>query len=294
MAKPFIKWVGGKRQLLDVLHENLPKDMHKIDTYIEPFVGGGALLFDILESHNFKNVYVFDLNLSLINTYKSIKYNIDELINELKNIEDDYKKLDTDDRKDFYYNKRDLFNLQIKSLNENDINTLHSALFIFLNRTCFNGLYRVNRNGLFNVPQGSYKNPKILDRDALKEANKILQNVTIKYGSYEKSMEFVSQSTLIYCDPPYRPISKQNFKSYNESGFNDESQVKLADFFNLADKKSAKIILSNSDPKNNDENDNFFDDLYSNFNIQRVSATRLVNSKASARNKISEILVKNY
>lgn len=170
---------------------------------------------------------------------------------------------------------------------------LRAALFIYLNKTCFNGLYRVNSKGLYNVPIGSYKNPKICDVDTLKKASKLLQRVTILTGDYASIENVVDEKTLVYFDPPYRPLTKTAaFTSYIAEDFNDEEQIRLAEF--IKSLNTAKIMASNSDPKNVDENDEFFDDLYAGFNINRVPANRAINSKGKGRGKINEILITNY
>ena len=156
-------------------------------------------------------------------------------------------------------------------------------------------MFRVNKKGLFNVPMGSYKNPLICDEKNLRAVSDKLQNVEIICGDYRESANFIDENTFVYIDPPYRPLTQTAmFTSYNENEFNDEEQIKLADFVKEISKKGAKVLVSNSDPKNADENDNFFDDLYADFNINRVQATRMINSKSSGRGKICELLISNF
>lgn len=293
-CKPFIKWVGGKGQLLSEISKLYPVELGKnINKYAEIFVGGGAVLFDILSKYKLDEVYISDKNLELINTYKSIRDNVDILIKSLKEMEEQYIPLDTENRKDYYYKKREEYNsLKINS----EVNNIEKAvLFIFLNKTCFNGLYRVNKKGEFNVPMGAYKKPKICDEENLKNVSLTLRNVKIVYADYRKSEKFIDDKTFVYIDPPYRPLNiTSSFTSYTENDFNDKEQIELAEYINVLNKKGAKIVISNSDPKNNDIDDNFFDKLYDNYNINRVKATRMLNSNASLRGAINELLITNY
>ena len=293
-CKPFIKWVGGKGQLLSEINKLYPVELGKnINKYAEIFVGGGAVLFDILSKYKLDEVYISDKNLELINTYKSIRDNVDILIKSLKGMEEQYIPLDNENRKDYYYKKREEYNsLKINS----EVNNIEKAvLFIFLNKTCFNGLYRVNKKGKFNVPMGAYKKPKICDEENLKNVSLTLRNVKIVYADYRKSEKFIDGKTFVYIDPPYRPLNiTSSFTSYTENDFNDKEQIELAEYINVLNKKGAKIVISNSDPKNNDIDDNFFDKLYKNYNINRVKATRMLNSNASLRGAINELLITNY
>ena len=293
-CKPFIKWVGGKGQLLSEINKLYPVELGKnIKKYAEIFVGGGAVLFDILSKYKLDEVYISDKNLELINTYKSIRDNVDILIKSLKGMEEQYIPLDNENRKDYYYKKREEYNsLKINS----EVNNIEKAvLFIFLNKTCFNGLYRVNKKGEFNVPMGAYKKPKICDEENLKNVSLTLRNVKIVYADYRESEKFIDDKTFVYIDPPYRPLNiTSSFTSYTENDFNDKEQIELAEYINVLNKKGAKIVISNSDPKNNDIDDNFFDKLYKNYNINRVKATRMLNSNASLRGAINELLITNY
>ena len=293
-CKPFIKWVGGKGQLLSEINKLYPVELGKnIKKYAEIFVGGGAVLFDILSKYKLDEVYISDKNLELINTYKSIRDNVDILIKSLKGMEEQYIPLDNENRKDYYYKKREEYNsLKINS----EVNNIEKAvLFIFLNKTCFNGLYRVNKKGEFNVPMGAYKKPKICDEENLKNVSLALKKVKIIYADYRESESFIDEKTFVYIDPPYRPLNiTSSFTSYTENDFNDKEQIELAEYINVLNKKGAKIVISNSDPKNNDIDDNFFDELYDNYNINRVKATRMLNSNASLRGAINELLITNY
>ena len=293
-CKPFIKWVGGKGQLLSEINKLYPVELGKnINKYAEIFLGGGAVLFDILSKYKLDEVYISDKNLELINTYKSIRDNVDILIKSLKEMEEQYIPLNNEDRKIYYYEKREEYNsLKINS----EMNNIEKAiLFIFLNKTCFNGLYRVNKKGKFNVPMGAYKKPKICDEENLKNVSLTLRNVKIVYADYRESEKFIDDKTFVYIDPPYRPLNiTSSFTSYTENDFNDKEQIELVEYINVLNKKGAKIVISNSDPKNNDIDDNFFDKLYKNYNINRVKATRMLNSNASLRGAINELLITNY
>lgn len=293
-CKPFIKWVGGKGQLLSEINKLYPVELGKnINKYAEIFVGGGAVLFDILSKYKLDEVYISDKNLELINTYKSIRDNVDILIKSLKEMEEEYIPLDDENRKVYYYEKRQEYNNLKINIEENNIEK--ASLFIFLNKTCFNGLYRVNKKGEFNVPMGAYKKPKICDEENLKNVSLTLRNVKIVYADYRESEKFIDDKTFVYIDPPYRPLNiTSSFTSYTENNFNDKEQIELAEYINVLNKKGAKIVISNSDPKNNDIDDNFFDKLYKNYNINRVKATRMLNSNASLRGAINELLITNY
>lgn len=290
--KPFVKWVGGKGQLIEEIEKMLPSDGEKVLTkYAEPMVGGGALLFNVLSRYQFDELYISDINPELINAYIAIKQNVEALIKRLNEMQMTFLPLDENGRKYYYYNVRDKFNTVKLS---DSTSTEKAAYFIFLNKTCFNGLYRVNRKGLFNVPMGSYKNPTICDADNLRNIHEALQNVTIVCGDYSQSQSFIDSETFVYLDPPYRPISETSaFTSYNSDAFDDNEQIRLAKFIDEINAAGAKIVLSNSDPKNVNEEDNFFDNLYKNYKINRVEASRAINSKGDKRGKINELLICN-
>lgn len=289
--KPFLKWAGGKRQLIPIITENLPDELinGEIETFIEPFVGGGAVLFELLKKYDFKKVIINDLNKELMNTYMSIRDNTDELVSELKTISEEYLLLDDEKRKEYFYKIRDIYN------SENLVEIKKSAYFIFLNRTCFNGLYRVNRNGKFNVPHGKYKNPKILDKENILIISKVLKEISIYCVDFEEVYKLTDDKTFVYFDPPYRPLNAtSSFSSYHKNEFNDDEQIRLVNFYKKLDSKGAKLMLSNSDPKNINKEDEFFDKLYRDYKIIRVDANRSINSNGDKRGKIKEILVTNY
>ena len=205
IAKPFVKWVGGKTQLLEEVKKSLPKNLKDRArvTYVEPFVGGGAVMFWILQEHpNIERAIINDINAELICTYRVVKHNVISLIEELERLQSEYIPLESNARKEYYNIKRKTFN----SRNISDIET--ATLFIFLNRTCFNGLYRVNSKGEFNVPHGKYTNPRICDRENLLAASKVLQKVEILCGDFAQTEQYAGPDTIFYFDPPYKPIGK--------------------------------------------------------------------------------------
>ena len=289
-VKPFIKWAGGKSQLLNEIRAKYPET---IDKYCEPFVGGGAVLLDILANFHPKEVLINDINAELMNTYSHIRDNVDELIETLSEMQESFWAKSDADRKIMYLAKRERFN-DLKVNGDEQFDLEKAALFIFLNKTCFNGLYRVNRSKLFNVPIGSYKNPPICDAENLGLVSKLLKNVQIKCGDYSECADFIDCNSFVYIDPPYRPLTATaSFTSYSEYEFGDKQQIELGKFVDDISAKGAKVVASNSDPKNADESDNFFDDLYSSYTIVRVSAKRMINSKASGRGSINELLICN-
>jgi len=292
-AKPFIKWAGGKSQILHEIRTKYPVELGKsITKYAEPFVGGGAVLFDLLNNYNLSQVYISDINRELIHAYTCIRDKLDNLIDILKKMEDEYLFADDEMRSKIYYEKRERFNILKTMISEE---TELAALFIFLNRICFNGLYRVNSSGKFNVPMGSYKNPKICDEYNLSEVSLKLKKITIICADYKNARDFIDNRTFVYFDPPYRPLSATaNFNSYAQAEFDDDAQTELANFINELNEKGAYVILSNSDPKNSDENDDFFDKLYLQHKINRINAVRMINSVGNGRGKISELLITNY
>ena len=293
-AKPIIKWAGGKGQLLDQIRPEYPDGLgDTITRYAEPFIGGAAVLLDVLSSYDIEEAYISDINRELVNLYIDVRDNPEGLIELLSDYESDYLSRDLESRKSIFCEKRDRFN-KLKKLDAADIET--SALFMFLNRTCFNGLYRVNANGDYNVPIGKYKNPMICDERNLMKVSELLQDVIIKNASYLESRDFIDERTFAYFDPPYRPLNiTSNFTSYTKEQFDDEDQITLSNFVKeLVSEKHAKVMLSNSDPKNTDPNDNFFDDLYNGLNIKRISASRAISSKGDGRGKINELLITSY
>lgn len=294
VVRPFVKWAGGKGSLIPQITKYYPFELKngRIEKYVEPFVGGGAVLIDILQKYEVQEAYAFDINKDLINCYNVIKFNVEDLIQKLEKKEKEFLSLDNEKRKNYFYDVREEYNSYVLDA---EPNVKRASEFIFLNRTCFNGLYRVNRNGKFNVPFGKYKNPTICDSSNLRNLSKLIKDVLFEYGDYTKSEELIDAHTFVYFDPPYRPLSDTSgFTSYTKEDFNDEKQKELAEYFNLLSTRNAKLMLSNSNPKNVDSNDNFFEDIYRGFNINEVSAKRMINSNSEGRGEISELLITNY
>lgn len=290
-TKPFVKWAGGKSQLISEIRKKYPKN---IKCYCEPFVGGGAVLFDILANYKPEKVLINDINKELIITYYQLQNNVDNLIKKLFALQNEFISADLEQRKIIYNNNRKLYNsLKNKSCENNELEI--ASLFIFLNKTCFNGLYRVNKNGDFNVPMGSYKNPSICDEFNLKKSSSLLKNVKIICGDYSRCIDYINDETFVYIDPPYRPLTQtSSFTSYSAKIFDDKEQIRLADFINIISRKGAIVVASNSDPQNADENDMFFDNLYRNYSIKRIQAKRAINSKSEGRGNVSELLISNF
>lgn len=289
-AKPFIKWVGGKTQLLDEIRKLYPAQTEK---YCEPFVGGGAVLFDVLSRLGPKEVLINDINGELINTYCQIKTNCGDLIDLLADLQERYWNSSLEENKSLFLEKRERFN-SLKVNGNKKANLEKAVLFIFLNKTCFNGLFRVNSKGLFNVPFNNARKPLLCDIENLKACSELLQNVKMLVGNYAQCRNFIDSKTFVYIDPPYRPLTETAaFTSYNENGFGDKEQIELAQFIEEISERKAIVVTSNSDPKNVSENDNFFDRLYKKFTIKRVSASRMINSNAKKRGAINELLISN-
>lgn len=292
-AKPFIKWVGGKGQLIEQLEALLPADFDKWEnvTYIEPFVGGGAMLFKMLQRHsNIKAAVINDINGDLTTCYKIVRDNPSELVSALSEIQKEYYSIKTEElRKQFYLQMREEFNTKSLSPLRN------TTLFFFLNRTCFNGLYRVNKSGLFNVPFGKYETPTICDPITIYADSEALQNVEIMTGDYQQTFSKAKGNTLFYFDPPYRPLSNtSSFNDYSKEAFNDIAQKRLKEFCDRIEKSGYAFMLSNSDCFNTPAKDRFFEDLYLDYFINRVIASRNVNANASKRGKLTELLICNY
>jgi len=292
-AKPFLKWAGGKTQLIEQIRQNLPKELFTQKfTYIEPFVGSGAMLFWVMNNYpNVEKVVINDINEDLINTYKVIKSTPVELVLILQELQNEYYSFgdNQEAKKEYYLEKRTLYNLRTSN------NIEQAALFIFLNRTCFNGLYRVNSKNEFNVPMGNYKNPTICDKENILAISEVLQKVEILCGDYQQTLEYANKNSFFYFDPPYKPLSQtSSFNSYAKDTFDDEEQMRLQNFCRKLDDLGYHWMLSNSDVKGYNPDDIFFDDLYKDFQIQRVEAKRSINADPSKRGKITELLITNY
>lgn len=292
--KPFLKWAGGKTQLLDDIISIIPTDFKKSNfQYVEPFVGSGAVLLRLLslDEFNIQKAVINDINKILIETYKAIKSKHYELINCLFELNwDYYNSISFENRKLYFYEKREEYNSDEIPIIEK------TALLIFLNKTCFNGLYRENSKGKFNVPFGRYDKPKIYNKELISNTHSALRDVDIYQEDYYDTIKHIDgERVLFYLDPPYRPISKtSSFSSYTKNVFDDEEQIRLKRFCDLINSKDYKFILSNSDPQNIDKNDTFFEDLYSDYIIKKVKARRFINAKSDKRGLINELLITNF
>jgi DNA adenine methylase len=299
-ARPFLKWAGGKTQLLPEFCKRLPAELQegKITRYVEPFIGGGAVFFALNQRFSFERSYICDVNEELFLSYRVIKRSVKKLISELEMLETAYLSKSEKKREVFYYEVRDSFNQKLPEIDFGHYSTAwiaRAAQIIFLNRTCYNGLFRVNQKGGFNVPFGRYRNPDILNRDNLENVASLLKTTTILQGDFTRCRKSVDKHTFVYFDPPYRPLSRtSSFTSYAKNGFFDEDQIRLVDFFKELDGKGAKIMLSNSDPKNENPDDTFFDDLFSEYYIERIPARRMINCNGARRGNINELIITNY
>lgn len=299
-AKPFLKWAGGKGQLLNKFQDLYPKQLKEknIKTFYEPFLGSGAVFFDIAQNFDIECAYLYDINEELILTYRVIQKDVSALIDLLYRYQRNYLKLDKNKRQEFFYDQRSKYNAQRLSINHDKYSEKwfsRAAQLIFLNRTCFNGLYRVNSKGEFNSPVGDYDNPTICDEINLLAVSKVLEKAEVKKADFKEIINDLKVQSFVYFDPPYRPISKTaSFKAYSRHDFADNEQFQLAKLYKQLDKKGSKVMLSNSDPKNNDPTDNFFDEIYHGYNIHRVPARRMINSDPTKRGSINEIVVTNY
>jgi len=294
--RPFLKWAGGKSQLLGEFSRFLPRAALRdgtITRYVEPFIGGGAVFFSLNRLFSFEERTVSDVNEELILAYRVIRRSLPRLSVELATLETAYREKNSQQKEALYYAVREAFNKDLETVDFGHYNSrwiLRAAHIIFLNHTCYNGLFRVNRSGGFNVPFGRYKNPVIHDRDNLEKVAAILKNTRIICGDFTRCRSAVDDSTFVYLDPPYRPLNAtSSFTSYSRAGFSDTDQKRLAHFFRDLDRKGAMIMLSNSDP-----NDSFFEDLYDGFFIRRVPAKRMINCNGARRGLVNELLITNY
>ncbi len=287
-AKPFLKWAGGKKQLLNKIEDQIPVDFKQQKfTYIEPFIGGGAVFFHFKKNiPTLKKAVINDVNADLINAWKIIQQDENQLIEVLKKWEIEFLNYDYEHtkRKKIYYQKRKLFNSRTQD------KVTQAALLIFLNRTCFNGLFRMNSKNEFNVPIGKYKNPQICNTENLHAVHQLLQEVEIISTDFSETLNYAEKNSFFYLDPPYRPLNKtSSFVAYSKSCFSDKEQIRLKKFCDHLHQNGHKWLLSNSDTQ-----DHFFDKLYTDYTISRVQARRSINSKGNKRGAIKELLITNY
>lgn len=292
IAKPFVKWAGGKYKLANTIIDETKEiiDFSTFDTYVDPFVGAGGMFFSIVQNYDFKRLIISDINAELINTYRSIKDNLEELVILLNQIQNEFNLLESENEKKEYYLKlREDYNQKILN---HELDLQQAAFFIALNKLGFNGLYRVNGKGFFNVPFGKKKTAKLYDYDNLVAVSKILQKAEIYCMDYQECLRFVNDKTLVYFDSPYRPLpGSSSFTSYAKSDFNDDNQRELFKTAKMVQELNGRFYLSNSDPTQVDENDTFFDDLYKEFVIKRVYTRRMIGATSAGRGMVSEILV---
>lgn len=295
-AKPFLKWAGGKGQLLSQLDQHLPAELEQQQfTYIEPFVGGGAMLFHMLRKFpNISKAVINDINPYLVTAYRVIKEQPDELIKRLSKLEQDYfSQSDEETKKEYFLNVRNVFN-------ETTLDVIDRTKYLmFLNRTCFNGLYRVNAKGKFNVPFGKNLHPTICNADTIIADSELLNrvDVTILNGDFEDTANYMEEGlNFFYFDPPYRPLNAtSSFNSYAKEEFNDDEQTRLRDFCaRIHQNNNVRWMLSNADCSAKNPEDTFFESIYADFNIHRVYASRAINANPEKRGKLTELLIKNY
>ena len=302
-AKPFMKWAGGKGQLLSQFKTYFPLELNGkgvIKHYYEPFLGSAAVFFRVKQNCKLKDAFINEFNPEIYLCYTAIQNSVEKVIKSLRALEKKYYSFDSVAQEELYYEIRYKYNATRKNVSfkhsqiKNYLNRVAST--IFLNRTCFNGLYRVNSKGDFNVPFGRYENPTICNEDNLRAVSELLQGAVITNDDFGVVERQIKASSFVYFDPPYRPLNKtSNFTSYSVSEFNDSEQQRLSTVFKkLNNINGVKLMLSNSDPKNEDKDDNFFDKLYNGFRIKRLKARRMINCDASKRREINEILVMNY
>ena len=300
-VRPFLKWAGGKSQLLGEFAQYLPLAAFRdrvITRYIEPFIGGGAVFFSLSRCFPFEKSTVCDINEELVLTYRVIRTSLLKLTSELAAIESEYRVKSGPQQEAYYYDVRETFNRERAATDFSRYNSRwiwRAAQIIFLNHTCYNGLFRVNKSGGFNVPFGRYKNPEILNYQNLQGVALLLAHTRILCGDFTRCRSTVDNRTFVYLDPPYRPLNAtSSFTSYSQVGFSDADQVRLAKFFRELDRKGALVMLSNSDPASENPGDSYFDELYDGFTIRRVPAKRMINCNGARRGVVNELLITNY
>jgi DNA adenine methylase len=307
-ARPFLKWAGGKGQLLERLSGYFHKALAdgSIRNYFEPFMGGGAVFFDVMQNSPIRSAHLMDANEELVLAYTVVQKDVEALVAKLGQMERDYHKLTEAKRLERYLKVREALNRAHAGFDFKKYAAApwveRTAQLLFLNKTCYNGLFRVNRSGGFNVPFGKYVKPTILDAENLRGTSALLEKAEIRLGDFgdlQRRKAAIKPGTFIYYDPPYRPLSRTaSFTAYSKGAFGDGEQKRLAEMFKALDRKGVYQMLSNSDPKNTDPKDDFFEDQYREYRdagtFYRVPASRSINSKAAGRGRINEIVITNY
>lgn len=294
-----VKWAGGKKRLAPTIEQlaMTKVDFNEIDTYVEPFAGGASMFLYMVTKYHFKRQIISDFNPDLINVYRQVRDNPIDLVTRLQKIQQDYNCLSDSDemsaKKAFFYDIREQYNTELLSEDTQSLN--HAVLFLFLNKADFNGLYRVNSKGLFNVPFGRRKKLNLYDHDNLMTIATLLKDTEILVGDYQNTAQYADKNTFFYLDPPYRPLTNSaSFTSYTKSDFNDNSQKQLAEFAKKIANQGAHFALSNSDPHQSDPEDDFFDDLYASFDIKRIQASRMISATSRGRGNVSELLIVHW
>ena len=305
LARPFLKWAGGKGKLLERFSDYFPKALAdgSIHSYFEPFLGGGAVFFHVMQKYPVKKAYLRDANPELVLSYQVVQKDVEALIVQLGQMERLYLKLPESGRLKRFLKVRSDLNRALAGMDFQKYSSAwveRCAQILFLNKTCYNGLFRVNSKGWFNVPFGRYVNPAILNQETLRKASTLLAKAEIRQGDFGellKEQARIKTGSFIYYDPPYRPISATaSFTAYSKGAFGDAEQKRLAQMFHALDRRGVYQMLSNSDPKNTDPTDDFFEDIYSDYQDRffRVSASRNINAKGSSRGPINEIVITSY
>lgn len=299
-ARPFLKWAGGKGQLLGQLQTFFPEGLRRgeIRRYVEPFIGSGAVFLWVRQNCRVQDYLLSDANAELILVYQVLRDQVDSLVATLADLQDKYLGFTEPERRAFYYELRERYNGQrhwMDGYMAPAARIERASQLLFLNRTGYNGLFRLNASGKFNVPFGRYANPRLVDPDNLRAVSRLLQGVAIRHGDFTEIKGEADQQTFVYFDPPYRPVSKTaRFTSYSAETFGDEEQLRLAELYRRLDVRGAKLMLSNSDPQYFDPADDFLVQAYHGFRIERVQARRNINSRAGKRGPVSELLILNY
>jgi DNA adenine methylase len=300
LARPFLKWAGGKSQLLEQFQPHFPPALKNggIARYVEPFIGGGAVFFHVAQRCDVREFIISDVNPEVVLCYRTVREAVEPLIATLNAFQREYDALDAVARERMFYDVRARLNQSRAPLEFERVGDAwieRAAHLLFLNRTCFNGLFRLNAKGEFNVPFGKYANPRVCDAENLRAASEVLQKAEIRCVDFERCADAAGPDAFFYLDPPYRPLNQtSSFTSYASGDFGDEEQVRLAAFCRRLDAAGAKFMVSNSDPKNENPQDDFFEKLYEGFALARVSAARAINAQGGGRGVVSEIVVKNY